>query len=145
MAQVHVQGLRELRRALKAADSMLPKVLNEHLKDVAMLVVERARAKIPSRSGRTAGSIRPGIVRGGAAVRAGGARVPWYGWLDFGGVRRHMGPHHHHDREHLQPGRPAIRGGRYLYPAADEVSRFVLEAETRRALDEVFRAAGFVD
>lgn len=142
MQQVRIVGLRELRRALRAAGELMPQMLNDELRSIAEIVAARARTKVPHRSGRTAASIRPVIARGGAAVRAGGARVPWYGWLDFGGVRRHMGPHHSHSTEHLQPGRPAIRGGRYLYPALEETDAEI-ERNARRALDRVFEAAGW--
>ncbi len=139
---VQITGLRELRRALRAVDVELPRQLSRDLKEVAELVAARARSKVPHRTGRTAASIRPVVVRGGAAVRAGGARVPWYAWLDFGGERRHMGPHHEHKVPHLQPSREHLRRGRYLYPALDEVTA-ELEDRTRVVLDRVFEAAGW--
>lgn len=144
MPEVKVTGLRELRRALRAAGEGLDEGMRAELKEVALLVAERARSKIPSRSGRTEASIRPVLARGGVAVRAGGARVPWYGWLDFGGVRRHMGSRHSHGVEHLQPGREFVKEGRYLYPARDEVTADI-ELRTRRMLDNVFRLAGWED
>lgn len=146
--QVLVEGLRELRRALTAADDKMPVRLREELKGVAGRVAVRAKAKLDADTvghgrnpGSTGASIRPVAFRGGAGVRAGGARTPWYGWLDFGGTIRHHGANHSHAVDHLL-SRPYVGGGRYLFPALDE-QRATLELETERVLDRVFAEAGW--
>jgi hypothetical protein len=144
---VGVTGLRELRKALAAADSLFPRELSHELRDLAGDVREAARRRLEGdvehSTGRAAGSIRAVILRGGAGVRAGGARVPYYGWLDFGGTIRHHGSQHHHDQPHLIR-REFVATGRYLYPAADEQAA-LLAPKVERLIERVMVRAGFTD
>jgi len=86
---VRIDGLREVRKALAATDRALPKELRREMAFEANVVVGHIRREIPSRSGRAAASVRAigGSNRGGVTVdiKAGGARVPYFGWLEFGG------------------------------------------------------------
>ena len=99
-------------------------------------IVPAARTRIPHsarRPGRThrpdalADSIRASAYRSGAAVRMGGKQAPQAGWMEFGGVR-----HQPHDSS-----RPFIKTGRYLFPAARDLSAKAA-AEYTRAINEVF-------
>ena len=121
---VYVTGLKELRRDLrKVAPELLPLLRDELKKAVDTSVVPRARAKMPRVTGAAQDSVR--AVSGGNTVyvRAGGAKVPYFGWLDFGGQLLNRG------RNRSQTiARPVIKGGRYLYPAIGESSAALAEA-----------------
>lgn len=108
---IKVDGLAEFSRNLKKLDTELPKKLRVTLNDVAQLVVDKAQPKVPRRSGRAAKSIKAKSTRTQARVAAGGSKVPYYGWLDFGGrVGR---------RKSVK--RPVLQKGRYLYPAYESL------------------------
>ena len=101
-------------------DPELLKELRGELKKAAEPIAQDARRRVKrsiknrSRStGRAAASIR--ITAGGNRIRivGGKKRVPYYGWLDFGGTLHPSG-----GRRNLQT-RPIIRRGRYIYPAID--------------------------
>ncbi|WP_307937034.1 HK97 gp10 family phage protein [Salinispora arenicola] len=102
------------------------------MNDAAQVVVDWARPRgvAPVRAGSSA---RCGSASTGKAVRvrAGGARVPYYPWLDFGGrVGRGRSVR-----------RPFRREGRYLWAGyaakSDEVRRL-----TERALLDAAKSAG---
>jgi hypothetical protein len=100
-------------------------------------------ADITPRSGRALASIRTFATQRGAGVRGGRSSIPYFGWLDFGGVIRHHGPRHDHTHSHLIR-REFRAGGRYLYPAADEKAA-VIAPKVERLLDRMFVQAGFTD
>ena len=108
---IKVEGLAEFSRNLKKLDADLPKALRVALNESAGLVVDYARPKIPSRSGRARGSVKTASTRTAARVRGGGNRAPYYPWLDFGGsvgrgrTGRGTGSVH----------RPFKKDGRYIY------------------------------
>jgi hypothetical protein len=103
---VKIEGLREFQASLRRMDRDLPKQLRVVLNEAAEVVVEGARPKIPRRTGRAAASLRVQSSQRESRVAAGGARVPYYGWLDFGGsVGR---------KRSIR--RPFLRDGRYIYP-----------------------------
>lgn len=142
-----MEGLRELRKALKAADGLIPRELSKELKELAGEVATEARSRLEGdvahSTGRAAGSIRAVVLGGGAAVRAGGARVPYFGWLDFGGTIRHHGSKHQHTHSHLIQ-REVVREGRYVYPAADEKAA-VIAPKVESLIERVMVRAGFTD
>ena len=82
---IRVEGLREFGRRLKSMEGGLSRELRLALNEAAQLVVDDAKPKIPQRTGRAAGSVRVSSTQREVRVRAGGARVPYYAWLDFGG------------------------------------------------------------
>jgi phage gpG-like protein len=59
----------------------------------ASIVAAEAPAWIRSRSGRLAGSIRPGHAKTSATIRAGGARIRYAGPHEWGWPARHMAAH----------------------------------------------------
>jgi HK97 gp10 family phage protein len=116
---VHVVGLRELRRTLRQAGDVedLTEVRNA-LRSGAKIVADDARRRVPVRTGRARDSIRP-LVSGNRAFVAGGkAKVPYYGWLDFGSRRpisgrpRSVGP--------WAGSGSGPAKGRFIYPAIDD-------------------------
>ena len=93
---VRVVGLSTLTRTMREAE-----VDVEDLKDVneaiARLAALAIRSEAPSRSGRLASSVRGNRAKGKAAVRLGGARIPYAGPVHWGWPTR--------------PSHPTARGG----------------------------------
>lgn len=104
---VSITGLRDFQAALRQMDGETQKQLRVVLNKAADLVVMETKQRVPTRSGRAAGSVRASSSQREASVKAGNRKAPYYPWLDFGGrVGR--------QRSVRRPFRP---GGRYLYPA----------------------------
>jgi hypothetical protein len=129
--QVKITGLRDFQAALRTMDGETQKQLRLVLNKAADLVVVGARRRVPTRTGAAQSSIRAGSTQREASVKAGSRRAPYYPWLDFGG--------------RVGRGRSISRrfqaGGRYVYPAYDEVRpkvQDILEAE----LAALARSAG---
>ena len=129
---IHLKGLKEFQGALREVDRKLGPELRKTLNQVAEVVASAARPLVPVQSGKAVGSIKAGSTQRAAQIKAGGAKVPYYQWLDFGG---HVG-------RNKSIARPFYTIGRYLYPTAKEK-----RPETERKLDEVLRqlatSAGF--
>jgi hypothetical protein len=140
MAAVQVSGLADLRNDLKKLENAAAaRQVKNALADAADYVAVRARGKVPSRSGRAAGSIKGGSTGASAYVKGGGGNVPYYGWLDFGsrtpkkGNPRSRGPW-------SGSGKGPIRG-RFIYPAIDENQNKIVEL-VGNGLNQVIRDAG---
>ena len=137
--EVRVEGLAELRRALRKAEQIDDlSVLRDGLKKAADVVAQEARSRVPVRSGAARGSIRATSGGNRAFVVGGKAKVPYYGWLDFGsrtprtGQSRRVGPW---ANSGFGPDR-----GRFIYAALDARERQVVELVSEavdRALDRL--------
>jgi hypothetical protein len=86
---VEVQGLKTLRRSLKAAGVSVADLKDAHAR-VAQLVVTSAAGHAPHRSGALAGSVRGSGTQSAAIVRAGRASVPYAGPIHWGWPSRHI-------------------------------------------------------
>ena len=84
-----VKGGRELRRSLNEAAGSLDDLKATHMK-AAMHVVPRAVTLVPKRSGALSRTIRPGATARAAIIRAGSARVPYAGVIEWGWGRRNI-------------------------------------------------------
>ena len=104
---IKVDGLRQFQRDLKTLDQNLPKAVRLALNESVGMVVDSAKPKTPSDSGKARGSIKPSSTRMLARVSGGGNRAPYYPWLDFGGK---VG-------KYRQVQRSFKKKGRYIYPA----------------------------
>jgi hypothetical protein len=128
---IKIEGFAEFNRNLRKINADLPKTLRLANNEAAELVVDWARPRVPKDSGKAAASIKVASTRTEVRVKGGGARVPYYPWLDFGG--------------RVGPGRSVRRafygGGRYLYPGLDANRGELLERHTQ-ALVDLVRAAG---
>lgn len=104
---IKITGLAEFNRDLRKIDADLPKTLRQVQNLGAQLVVDWARPRVPlGATGRTRKSVRATSTRIVSKVTGGGARVPWYPWIDFGGrVGRKR-----------SVARPFDKNGRYIYP-----------------------------
>lgn len=130
-ARVKVEGLAQLRRDLRRAEQIDDlRDLRDGLKRAAEVVAREAKSRVPRRSGVAASSVRATAGGNKAYVVGGKAKVPYYGWLDFGsrtprtGNARSVGPWSGSGAE--------PRKGRFIYAAIDgrerEVARIVEEA-----------------
>jgi hypothetical protein len=114
-SRVYVSNLAEVRRHLRRIEPELLPEMRKGLKAaVDRTVVPAAKARVAKRSGRAANTLRS-VAGGnrGIFVAGGGARAPYYPWLDFGGTLKPVGK-----RRNTQT-RPFIKRGRYIYPALD--------------------------
>jgi len=117
-AGIQVHGLKELASSLRALDRDLARELQQTNKAIAEEVAEVVRAKVPKKTGRAAGTVRARATAQRASLVGGGARAPYYPWLDFGGS---VGRGH-------RPGiansgsvkRQRIKRGRFILPTVDE-------------------------
>jgi hypothetical protein len=114
---IKIKGLAEFNRSLRRLDKDAPKALRLVGNDAAQIVVKGAQETIPEVSGAAKGSIRASSTRTSARVRAGGAKVPYYGFIDYGG---NVGINDSVQREFIPTGR-------YLYPAFDRARDEVAE------------------
>jgi hypothetical protein len=80
---VRVEGVRKLRAALRRADLDLTDLRTAHLQ-ASSTVASAAEGAAPRRTGRLAGTVRPGATKVAALVRAGFASVPYAGPVHWG-------------------------------------------------------------
>lgn len=104
---IAIDGLNQFVRNLKAMDREVPKALRLAFNAAADVVVQDARPKVPSRSGKARGSVRARSTQTASRVVGGGSRAPYYPWLDFGGRVGRRG----------SIDRPFLKYGRYIYAA----------------------------
>jgi hypothetical protein len=128
---IRVEGLREFSQGLKRLDGDMPKVLRLALKGVGDVVVDDARPRVATKTGKARKSVRSKSTRTSSTIAGGGARAPWYPWLDFGGkVGRSR-----------SVVRPFNKQGRYIYPAY-YANRDKFDVMLEDALIDVARQAG---
>lgn len=132
---IKIDGLAAFTRSLRKLDADAPKALRVAMNDAAQVVVDWARPRVPRRSGRAARSLRVASTGKAVRVRAGGARAPYYPWLDFGG-RTGRG---------RAIRRPFRREGRYLWAGYSAKSDEVRRITERALLDAAQRAGVEVD
>src|SRR5262245_58300761 len=85
--KVHVVGLKQLRSALRAIDTSLPREINAALREAVQPIAYDASTRAPRRTGRLARSVRAGATARGAYI---GARVPYAAVHEFGGTTRFL-------------------------------------------------------
>lgn len=128
---IRIDGLAQFTRDLKKLDNDLPKAVRVALNEAVDLVVDYAQPRVPSRSGRARRSIRSKSTRTEARVSGGGKRVPYYGWLDFGGRTGRS----------RSVNRPFFKEGRYLWKGL-VVKRDELSTRLEKVLVGVVERAG---
>lgn len=129
---IRIDGLKEFQRALKDMDRQLPKQIRLILNDATALVIDWARPRIPTATGRAKASVKARSSQREARVAIGGNRAPYMPWLDFGGQGKAPG---------RPPARPFIRKGRYLYPGL-EATRDEVTEKMSAGLADLGRSAG---
>ena len=128
---IKIEGLDQFVRSLRQLDSELPKALRLAMNEAASVVVDDARPRVPTRTGRAQSTIKARSTRTSVRVAAGGRRAPYFPWLDFGGrVGRNK-----------SVKRAFLKEGRYIWKAyADNRTEF--QAAMVRALVGVAGQAG---
>lgn len=130
--RVVVDGLRDLNKALKAANTEASDEMKAVLKGIAEGVVTDVRSRVPRRTGKAAASYRPRGGVKGASIAFAGSKAPYAPWLDFGGT---VG-------KSKSVKRPFIKGGRYLYPAIND-NMADIEQKVADAIDDITGRYGF--
>jgi phage gpG-like protein len=131
-ARIEVKGLSELQASLRRIDADMPKALRLVLNDAAELVLDWARPRVPSRTGRARGSMKARSSQRESRVAIGGRAAPYAPWLDFGGQGRRKG---------RPPRRPFMSEGRYVYRGL-AVKRQDVQHLMEQGLNDVARGAG---
>ena len=151
VAEINITGLKELRTALRRLDAGLLPELREGLKAAADIAVRDIRAQVPKDSGKAAGSVRSVASGNRIFIKGGGARVPYFGWLEFGG--RLPGHRPNAKKALAWPGGahpvayaagaelPKVRDGRYIRPTIRRLTPQIVE-KAADAFDEAKRKAG---
>lgn len=129
--KIHVVGLRELRKGLKAAEGRSPKELQRTNKAVAEMLVPEARGRLaqvaPRAGSQAVGTIRALASTSRAYLAGGNAATPWYRGKEWGSIRYRQFP-------------PANTGGYALYPTIEANNARVL-ARYVQMLEELTREA----
>jgi hypothetical protein len=146
---VRIDGLKELNRALKKYSVDAQKELVAELKNspATQKILRDAKQGIQSSigkgpnglsrsTGRAVGSLRVTSNMNGVFIIGGKARVPYYGWLDFGGVLKPSGGRKNTQRQHV-----FIKKGRGIYPAIDH-NRAGLRNTAEEAMGRAKQKAG---
>lgn len=110
----------EVDRLLARLASRAPEVGAESGRDAAESVADRARSRLPRRSGRLVSSVRVETDRENEARLIVGA--PYAGWIEYGGTR----------------GRAYVAGGRYVGPSTEGAERVMAES-AQRGLEKALR------
>jgi hypothetical protein len=126
-----VTGVREMVAAYRKAGDDVERQAVRKVLPVAERIAQDAARRTPRRSGRAAGSIRARSTSRGASV-TGGADVPYFGWLDFGGA---VG-------RNASVERPYIATGRYIFPAVDAAEKDI-EGAVADGIEAAATGAGF--
>lgn len=104
---IKITGLRDFQAALRQMDGETQKQLRVVLNTAADTVATDTRRRIPTRSGRAAGSVKVASSQRESRIKEGSAKAPYVPWLDYGGrVGRGR-----------SVNRPFLKTGRYMYPA----------------------------
>lgn len=134
--RVVVDGLKDLNKALKAADVEAVNAMKSVMKTIADGVVQDVRSRFPRVTGTAANSYKPRGGVKGAGIAFGGPKAAYAPWLDFGGTLKPTGGR----RNTIT--RPVIAGGRYLYPAIEDNMENIA-AQVADAIDDITRQYGF--
>lgn len=137
MAEIEIQGLKELKTALRDLEGKVPKELAAGFKEIASAVADKVRNQLPSKFQKTVkagGTQRGGYVKYAEMTTTG----PWNtaknitGWWDFGG--------------HVGRGRgwrrPVFEKGRFLYPTIARERANTIKA-VDKLIEELAKRAGF--
>lgn len=135
---VSITGLNEAVASFRLLGTEAQKALKANLSIAAEPVRATAERSLPKRSGKLAGSVKTRVSasarRTTVSVRMGGARTPYAGWIEFGGVIRGAGRGRNQNIT-----REFHRDGRYLNPALDTHRHQVLERIQKALTDSIDR------
>jgi len=134
---VKIEGLADFQAALRRMDGQSQKMLRVVLNEAAEIVAEAAKKKAPEKTGALRNSIRATSQQRYAVVSGGSSRVPYFGFIDYGGTvgRARSSERYRFAKRKGLAGARAVREfiptGRILYPAF-----LANEAEVRKAMEQ---------
>lgn len=128
---VQVQGLADFARAVRAVDKESAKALRVAMNGCANFLIDKAKPKIPARTGRARDSLKARSTQKAVRIAIGGRKAPYYPWLDFGG----------RTGRNRSVVRPFQSDGRYLYPTLT-ASRDQFQRIMDKAIRDVAQDAG---
>lgn len=131
---VRVEGLKDFQKALRDADRALGPELRKGLNEAGEIIVSDVRPDLPRHSGQLAASLRARSTQREGRVVLGSARVPYAGWIEFGGRIVQ-----HNRRRVIE--RPFIPGGRWLFPSAERNRDKIIRLMDHK-VDDLARRAG---
>src|SRR5258705_3090786 len=102
---IKVVGLNQFRKGPRGIDRGVPRTVRVALNGVAEVLIGAPRPKIPHLTGAAAASLRAQSSQSEARISVGGAKAPYYPWLDFGGRTGRK----------KSVVRPFFSEGRYIY------------------------------
>ena len=126
---IRIDGIRQLAKAAKAVDAEAPKEIKAILNSAAEIVVKGAQRRVPVKTGALRNSIKVGSSATKAQVKSGSKRVPYAGFVDFGGNRK-------------RGSRPYVRAGRFVLPAY-EAQKQNIAAMMQKRLNAFVAEKGF--
>lgn len=132
---IRIDGLRELQRSMRTLPPSVRRQFNREMRGVANIAVSRIRAQMPEVTGAAKASVKPSLSGGYVAIRAGGSKVPYYPWLDFGGTLHKTG------RRRNTQKRPFFSEGRWIYPTIGR-NRPAIYAAAMTAVERAKASAG---
>lgn len=128
------------------------RALNAGLKGAVQPLAQQIAATVPTDTGRAQSTVRVTSSGGTVWLKGGGARAPYFPWLDFGGQLPGHRPRRkkammwsgaqHPSASAAGANRTKIRSGRYIYPGAERHAEEVVD-RTAIIFDDVARSAGF--
>lgn len=128
---IHVDGIKEMNKALKAVDKSAPTATRLALNSVAGFVIGKALPGVPTLTGAAKRSWTAKSTRTSSRISYGGKTAPYMPWLDFGG----------RTGKKKSVKREFIKEGRYLFPTIKE-HKSAIAAFADEALATVARGAG---
>ena len=129
VADVKVRGLDEFVDGVAKLETKISEMAPDRFDEIAEIATSAVRVKMPRRSGKLAASVRKGRRKNAVLVRVGKAKVPYAGWIEYGGNRVGRGGG--------IASRPIVKGGRYLYPTALELQPQLIKVANQGAKDEI--------
>jgi HK97 gp10 family phage protein len=100
--QVRIEGLNKLTRALRKSGVEVKDMKAANAR-VANVVVRHAQPITPHDTGALAGSIRPAQRQSGAIVRAGGGKIRYAKFVEYGTSKMRARPYLYRAAEEAQP------------------------------------------
>jgi hypothetical protein len=131
LGTIHVDGLKEMNKALKSIDKTAPTATRLALNGVADFVIGKALPGVPVKSGAARRSWRAQSTRTSSRISYGGKAAPYMPWLDFGG----------RTGKQKSVRRPFMKTGRYLFPVIKK-NQSAIAGFAEDALLKVARDAG---
>ncbi len=116
-------SLTAFRNALKGIDTGAPKVLRKGLRQASKIITDEARTRMPRKTGKARSSLKPRASSDKASLEMGGAKAPYFGFLDYGNKVRAMGGVGRGD----SVPRDFKPKGRYVYPAIADKGDAVIQ------------------